>query len=351
MKTLNRFFYAAMTAFASVALLASCEKEPQGGDDPTPDPEPSEPTQLATPSLSVEDQTNTSFTVTWKAVTNADSYTYTLNGGAEETTTSTSVEFTSLAAGDYTVKVKATSEDENYTDSEWASTEVTLEEDGGEETPTGWAGTWNITSTHTQVWAPDPDDNRYIVPQVNEVAKTGTLTITDEGEGLYYIYGLSSYRTDAGEEYPAMGMLDESGNLQIWAAQLTNADESGKYLAWTSVGHITADGYAPYYSGINGSYPAFTFTLSEKTATSTAYSSGVNLGNGVTGTFTVVSLNLVYTDGQSSSILGDDAFAGTLTLSYVSSDTSAAVLTKSSTVKVYSPIKVEYPTTTSFSAR
>ena len=149
MKTLNRFFYAAMTAFASVALLASCEKEPQGGDDPTPDPEPSEPTQLATPSLSVEDQTNTSFTVTWKAVTNADSYTYTLNGGAEETTTSTSVEFTSLIAGDYTVKVKATSEDENYTDSEWASTNVTLEEEDVDEPMdpndiNSWVGTWNI---------------------------------------------------------------------------------------------------------------------------------------------------------------------------------------------------------------
>lgn len=83
MKTLNRFFYAAMTAFASVALLASCEKDPEPGPGPEPEPEPSEPTQLATPSLSVEDQTNTSFTVTWKAVANADSYTYTLNGGAE----------------------------------------------------------------------------------------------------------------------------------------------------------------------------------------------------------------------------------------------------------------------------
>lgn len=125
--TFNRFLYAAMAISAAV-VMASCEKETQGGEDPQPEPKPTEPVQLATPELSVENQTSTSFTVTWKAVSNADSYTYTLNDGTAQTTTSTSAEFSELAAGTYTVKVMATSEDENYTDSEWASTSVTLEE-------------------------------------------------------------------------------------------------------------------------------------------------------------------------------------------------------------------------------
>ena len=50
MKTLNRFFYAAMTAFASVALLASCEKDPEPGPEPEPEPsdvdEPMDPNDI-----------------------------------------------------------------------------------------------------------------------------------------------------------------------------------------------------------------------------------------------------------------------------------------------------------------
>lgn len=87
-----------------------------------------EPGQLDAPVLKVKDQTQTSFTVTWDAIENAGSYAYTLNGGAEQTTESTSAEFTSLAPGKYTVKVKAVAADENFKDSGWGSVEVTIEE-------------------------------------------------------------------------------------------------------------------------------------------------------------------------------------------------------------------------------
>ena len=198
MKTLNRFFYAAMTAFASVALLASCEKDPEPGPGPKPEPEPSEPTQLATPSLSVEDQTNTSFTVTWKAVANADSYTYTLNGGAEETTSATSVEFTSLTAGDYTVKVKATTEDENYTDSEWASTKVTLEEPVEETfTLSAYLQEYGQYTKYNSVWYDATGSGvsavKYTLMDDNAYSDEDIITLLQQGtqdEGVY------SFETD-----------------------------------------------------------------------------------------------------------------------------------------------------------
>lgn len=330
MKTLNRFFYAAMTAFASVALLASCEKEPQGGDDPTPDPEPSEPTQLATPSLSVEDQTNTSFTVTWKAVTNADSYTYTLNGGAEETTTSTSVEFTSLIAGDYTVKVKATSEDENYTDSEWASTKVTLEEEDVDEPMdpndiNSWVGTWNISSDKVLRWTPGEDN--YVYPNVVDGQKTATITIESdpEVENGVMITGLSSISTEVfGMAVPAYGTV-VNGQLIlqnyeiIW--NVNYEDGSTGTLCWltSSQGSLTTADITVY-----------TLTMgSDNVVTGTPYSADSSYEAYVVMSEGGVS---VYTTNA-------DSFAGTWTLTKVSASTSGTAVKTLSQQYI-----VKYPT-------
>ena len=330
MKTLNRFFYAAMTAFASVALLASCEKEPQGGDDPTPDPEPSEPTQLATPSLSVEDQTNTSFTVTWKAVTNADSYTYTLNGGAEETTTSTSVEFTSLTAGDYTVKVKATSEDENYTDSEWASTNVTLEEEDVDEPMdpndiNSWVGTWNISSDKVLRWTPGEDN--YVYPNVVDGQKTATITIESdpEVENGVMITGLSSISTEVfGMAVPAYGTV-VNGQLIlqnyeiIW--NVNYEDGSTGTLCWltSSQGSLTTADITVY-----------TLTMgSDNVVTGTPYSADSSYEAYVVMSEGGVSVYTTYAD----------SFAGTWTLTKVSASTSGTAVKTLSQQYI-----VKYPT-------
>ena len=318
MKTLNRFFYAAMTAFASVALLASCEKDPEPGPGPEPEPEPSEPTQLATPSLSVEDQTNTSFTVTWKAVANADSYTYTLNGGAEETTTATSVEFTSLTAGDYTVKVKATTEDENYTDSEWASTKVTLEEEEEDvDEPmdpndiNSWVGTWNISSDKVLRWTPGEDN--YVYPNVVDGQKTATITIESdpEVENGVMITGLSSISTEVfGMAVPAYGTV-VNGQLILQNCEIIGnvnyEDGSTGTLCWltSSQGSLTTADITVY-----------TLTMgSDNVVTGTPYSADSSYEAYVVMSEGGVS---VYTTNA-------DSFAGTWTLSKVTANTSGAV--------------------------
>ena len=119
--TLRELLSLAAAALAGTVLLASCEKEPQEpGGAAVP---------LAKPEIIIGDQTPTSFTATWTAVENADSYTYILDDGQEQATKETSVKFTGLESGNYTIKVKATSADkESFSDSEWAEARVSLRE-------------------------------------------------------------------------------------------------------------------------------------------------------------------------------------------------------------------------------
>ena len=121
-----RFTCIATAILAIAAIATSCEKtNPEEGNPGEGQTE--EPAILETPALSVEDQTATSFNVTWEAVENADSYTYTINDGEEQKTSGTSISCSSgLSGGKYTIKVKATSGDGRYTDSGWASCEVDL---------------------------------------------------------------------------------------------------------------------------------------------------------------------------------------------------------------------------------
>ena len=115
---MKRVFYGAMIALMATAFLTSCEEVAK---------KPAEPVALDAPTLTVAEQTETSFMVIWDLVENAVSYTYTIDNGAEQSTTNESAEFTDLTAGTtYTVKVKAVAaEDSEYLDSQWATLSVT----------------------------------------------------------------------------------------------------------------------------------------------------------------------------------------------------------------------------------
>lgn len=109
-----------LLAFAST----SCSED-EGSDAP----------KLAAPVLSVSNQTSNGFTVNWQAVENAASYSYVLNNEAEQTTNGTSVSFSDLEPGTYTVKVKAKSGSADWADSNYASISATVTE--GSTPPVG----------------------------------------------------------------------------------------------------------------------------------------------------------------------------------------------------------------------
>ena len=113
-------FHALTCVLAAILAFSSCEK-PE---------EEYEPVALVSPELSVE-ITGASFTVSWEAVENAASYSYVFQDEAEETTSETSVTFSDLEPGTYTVKVKADApaDSKEYLDSEYAETTAEIKDE------------------------------------------------------------------------------------------------------------------------------------------------------------------------------------------------------------------------------
>lgn len=116
MKT--RSYLSAMLAM-SVFAITGCDTE-----------ETKEPVQLAAPAPAVSEVTESTATITWEGVENAAGYSYALEGSEEATTAELSVTLEGLTPSQtYTFKIKALSSDENnFTDSEWASVQFTLSE-------------------------------------------------------------------------------------------------------------------------------------------------------------------------------------------------------------------------------
>lgn len=112
-------FFSMMMIAAAVFAFAACEKT--GEDDGTTGGG-NNGSKLATPELS-ETHTETSFTLTWGAVENAEAYMLNLDGKFHNTE-ECSYTFENLNAGSYTVRVKATAE--GYEESDWGKITVSL---------------------------------------------------------------------------------------------------------------------------------------------------------------------------------------------------------------------------------
>ncbi len=119
---MKKFF--SMMMIAALAFgFAACEKtpdEPNSGNNNNGGG--NKGGQLATPVVT-ETHTETSFTLTWNAVKNAEAYVLNLDGTFYNTEECTYT-FENLNAGSYTVRIKATAD--GYEESEWAKITVTL---------------------------------------------------------------------------------------------------------------------------------------------------------------------------------------------------------------------------------
>lgn len=111
---MKKFFSLMMIAAAFV--FAACGENPEGPDAPV------KGGKLATPELS-ETHTETSITVSWGAVENAEAYIVNLSGKTYNTE-ACEYTFENLNAGKYTIRVGAKAE--GYEDSDLAKIEVTL---------------------------------------------------------------------------------------------------------------------------------------------------------------------------------------------------------------------------------
>lgn len=115
---MKKFFSMMMIAAAAISFAACGEDTPDGPVNPTPNG-----SKLETPAPEATEVAETSFTIAWEAIANADSYTVNLKG-KNYTTAETSYKFENMNAGEYTVRVKATGE--GYKDSDFGQVVVTL---------------------------------------------------------------------------------------------------------------------------------------------------------------------------------------------------------------------------------
>lgn len=116
-QTKMKKFFSMMAVLAAMFAFVACT---EGTDEPQD--EPQKGGKLATPELS-ETHTETSFTISWNAVSGAEAYVVNF-GGKNYTTAELSYTFENLNAGEYTVRVKATGA--GYEDSDNAKIVVTL---------------------------------------------------------------------------------------------------------------------------------------------------------------------------------------------------------------------------------
>lgn len=108
-----------MAVLVAMFAFVACETTP---DEPV---KPGDGSKLATPELSVE-KTETSFTVKWNPVTNAESYNVKLQGDSKtNNTTECQYTFSNLNAGTYVVRVQALAD--GYKNSDAASISVDID--------------------------------------------------------------------------------------------------------------------------------------------------------------------------------------------------------------------------------
>ena len=144
----------------------------EGGEEP-------EPVQLATPANVNCEVSGANVTITWDAVANASSYNVTLGEQTQSANTTTAT-FENVAAGTYNVKVVAVGTG-NYTNSEAANAEVTVEaagEGGGEVvTVTNFTYTGNPLTKYTCTLTCSTGEN--VTFKVNFISTNSTYNFAD----------------------------------------------------------------------------------------------------------------------------------------------------------------------------
>lgn len=212
--------------------------------------------------------------------------------------------------------------------------------------PESWLGTWDIVSSQTLTWT---TSGQSIAAKLNDTEKEGTITITEyddtyadlgynsqfesAGAPLVFIYGLS----DIDYSLPAIGLINEEDN-SLWVYngyQLTDnmADANNMYACW---GTVDTEGYPG-----SGLYPAFVFGLDSK---ATAAGEDVEWSDGSVSTIASMLIMLMSNSSNSVNIYTDvESYAGELTLTYVSDDTSLPTNGQTGYATMSSDMKMVYP--------
>lgn len=271
--------------------------------------EAEEPGKLTAPVLEIVEQTETSFVIGWTAIEGAVSYAYTLNDGAEVSTEELAVSFTDLAAGDYSVKVKAVGDGSDWSDSDWAGINVSVTGGGDEPEPeegiSKWYGTYEVTSTATVEMG--VDGNNVTMNLVQE-PRTFNITIAaydadQDGtpeDSLAMLTGWSAWM----EEAPGLMQLLPDGSLAMLSGVSLGEDSNnpGMVMTWLNLCGLYGlssqgipDGYLNVVTG-----PAYSFIFTDENGVITSAPASGELRGG--GTFTTVGAEIFGLNSSSGNI-------------------------------------------------
>lgn len=298
---MKNLFYSMMCLSALALSFTACDDD-DNKETPTPGGNGGgngQPTQIATPTLEAQGGKGT-FTVKWAAVENAEGYTVNY-GDKTENTKATEYVAKNVAAGEYKVRVKATTTKEGYLDSEWAETTVTVEENGeqpGENVGDGtWTGTWTVNATQKLSFNQSSGNFDLLdEPMTFEI----NIAEAEFNEGLtgYVFTGWTKAVDDQGNPAPGAALPDEEGKNTLMMLNDfklgETPDEAGNpiTISWLAPGLINGENY----QFILGQFPAITFAMTDNDhATATMFEG--NLENG--STFKAVGLDVFGYNDQS----------------------------------------------------
>lgn len=248
----NLYIFGLMSLAALV--IAGCNKE-----EKEPEQEP-DVQKLQTPQAQVSEVTENTASLTWEAVENAVSYTYTVNSGEEQTTTQTALALEGLdAQTEYTVNIKADADESGlYTDSDWATVTFTTSEE--EFVPTGYTvypmdpmvvmETANLGSSYIRNVSPS---GNYAVGY-DDMFGDPTSFVWDRSTGEYTIL-------DPGE-YSGCIAYDVNDNGIIVGAVVTGSyTQTPAYMDFKNGGSWTA---LPTNGLENAAYPSFAVSINNE---------------------------------------------------------------------------------------
>lgn len=219
---------------------------------------------LPAPVLKIAEQNDTSFTVCWEKVEEADSYTFIFNGGTKRRTTDTSAFFSYLTTGEkYKFSVKANAQGgSKWSDSQYAAIEVTLEEFDASKALQQWVGSWTATSKTAIQW-------RFEVPAGGgnpiqfffidtTISADLHMEIAPAHSDILLIHGWSYL------EYPAYAKLAEDrSSLDVYAGVEVDKENTSN-PRWCSYIYVPED---DAFGNIAAQHPAYRITRNGKTAT------------------------------------------------------------------------------------
>lgn len=260
---MKNLFFSMMCLSAFAFTFSAC------GEDSTDEPQnpgggTTDPIQLTTPAVTATGGEG-QFTSQWDAVENASAY-IVQYGNQEETVTETAIT-REVAAGDYTVKVKATTDKSGYIESEWGEATVTVAEPKPVISDGTWFGTWTVKSTHTMRYY--TNDGFFIEESYDPTPKEFEISINQyqiQGKDTIQFYGWTSITDDRGNQIPGIASIDKAtGNLRLLAGdKLGNAQ--GMPIAWTAL--IRKEDNITFETQ---KIPAITFSMKGDNATATYY--------------------------------------------------------------------------------